>query len=62
MTDAELKEKVVRNVDQTNQLKAERKAFSAGIRDTIKELDTQNAAILEELDSRAKAAGVATSK
>lgn len=62
MTDAELKDKLVRNVDQINQLKTDKKDYCKGINDTVKELDAQNVEIVEELCNRTKAANAGATK
>jgi hypothetical protein len=52
MTDDEIKDAVVRNVERINNLKEDKKSYSKGINDTIKETEARNKAACEELDMR----------
>lgn len=54
-TEDELKNMIVRNVEQINGLKDDKKEYSKGINKTIKHLDKRNKAAIEELEARKSA-------
>jgi hypothetical protein len=54
LTTQELKDVVVKNVEEINRLKEEAKAFSKGTRETIKYLDSRNKEAIQLMDEYSK--------
>ena len=52
LKDDELKSKVVKNVETINNLKLDAKTYAKGVRDTVKELEAENAECIQELENR----------